>query len=168
MTASLPSIILGIDPGSRCTGFGLLSLQGTNLRYLHSGVIQCKQATMTERLQFIQSSLHHLIAQHQPQHVAIESIFTCRNPQSALKLGQARGVALAAVGKFNLPVAEYAPRLIKQAVVGKGSADKAQMRQVMKMLLKLETLPGPDEADALAIAWCHANNYQWQQRIKSA
>ena len=151
-------IILGIDPGSRITGFGLInSVGGRKIEYIASGCIRAGTGELPERLETIYKSVTELIQQYCPQEFAIEQVFMGKNADSALKLGQARGVAILAAQLASLPVHEYAPRTIKQAVVGTGSAGKEQVQQMVQRLLKLPGLPQADAADALAIALCHAH-----------
>lgn len=150
--------ILGIDPGSRVTGYGVIWVQGQQLRYISSGCIRTPaQGDLAPRLQAIYQGVADLIYDHQPQEVAVEQVFFHRNARSALKLGQARGVAIAGATVQGAIVAEYSPRRVKQAVVGYGAADKAQVQQMVKRLLCLNGLPATDAADALAIAICHAH-----------
>ena len=148
-------IILGIDPGSRKTGVGIIAQSGQKIECIFHGHIQPAAESMAQRLNQIHQGLCDLIKQYQPHEAAIEMIFTCRNPSSALKLGQARGVALTAIA--SLPVGEYAPRQVKQAVVGTGAASKEQVQHMVMRLLKLNKKPQEDAADALAIALCHAH-----------
>lgn len=148
-------IILGIDPGSRCTGFGVVVQSGQKLHCLDYGQIKPSANSLADRLLHINQRLNELVVEHQPDEAAIEQIFTCRNPQSALKLGHARGAALMAVA--SLPLGEYAPRAIKQAVVGYGGASKEQVQHMVTRLLNLKSRPAADAADALAIALCHAH-----------
>lgn len=151
--------ILGIDPGSRITGFGVIHVPSSHtLRYVASGCIVTKGTDMGQRLVQIYTHLKTVIEQYQPQEVALESVFVHRNVMSALKLGQARGAAIVALN--GLTLAEYAPRAVKQAVVGYGAASKTQVQQMVQTLLKLSGLPRADAADALAIAVCHAHQRQ--------
>ncbi|MEC8443152.1 MAG: crossover junction endodeoxyribonuclease RuvC [Pseudomonadota bacterium] len=151
-------IILGIDPGSRVTGFGVINAPGgQKVEYITSGCIRAGTGPLPERLQTIYQGVSQLIEEYCPQEFAIEQVFMGRNADSALKLGQARGVAILAAQLQSLPVHEYAPRTIKQAVAGTGAADKAQVQYMVQRLLKLPGLPQSDAADALAIALCHAH-----------
>lgn len=161
-------IILGIDPGSRCTGYGIIWTEGSNYGCITHGHIRTKGTEVNQRLQQIQQGLLDVITTHCPDEAAIEQIFTLRNPNSALKLGQARGAALAATAAQNLPTAEYSARKIKLAVVGYGAATKTQVQHMVSVLLKLQTPPQADAADALAIAICHANTSRYQQHINRA
>ena len=148
--------MLGIDPGSQRTGFGVLDATGSRLRYVASGVIRTSQADFAGRLCEIFRCVQTIVAQYQPQQIAIEKVFVNRNPDSALKLGQARGAAICGTADAQAEVFEYATRQIKQAVVGSGNADKAQVQLMMRTLLKLDGPVAVDAADALATAVCHA------------
>jgi len=154
------AIILGIDPGSRITGYGVIRQVGGKFEYLGSGCIRLQGDELAPRLQQIFNGVSEIINQFQPTGFAIEQVFMAKNPDSALKLGQARGVAIVAATNNNLPVAEYSARQIKQAVVGKGSADKTQVQHMVTHLLKLSATPQADAADALAVALCHSNTQQ--------
>ena len=153
--------VLGVDPGSRVTGYGLIDVRQDAVRYVASGCINTKGGTkggaLPLRLAEIYRGLRQVIAAHAPNEFAIEDVFFARNPQSALKLGQARGVAIAAAVGADLPVNEYAARAVKQAVVGTGRASKAQVAYMVRMLLQLDAEPASDAADALAVALCHVN-----------
>lgn len=152
------SLILGIDPGSRKTGFGIINQMGSRSEYVTSGVIRLEAfPTFPERLDNLYRCLSEVIEQWVPQQAAIEQVFMGRSADSALKLGQARGVAIVAATQAGLDVSEYAARKVKQAVVGKGGADKTQVQHMVQMLLKLPGLPQEDAADALAVALCHAH-----------
>ncbi|TRW50262.1 crossover junction endodeoxyribonuclease RuvC [Aliidiomarina halalkaliphila] len=163
-------IILGIDPGSRITGYGVIQQDGSRLSYLGSGCIKLARAggstdiTLATRLRMIHDGVSELIQQFQPTDFAIEQVFMARNPDSALKLGQARGAAIVAAALHDLVVEEYAARAVKQAVVGTGGADKEQVQHMVKQLLKLPRVPQADAADALAVAICHAHNTRVQWR----
>lgn len=148
-------IILGIDPGSRITGFGVIQSDGNKHLYITSGCVQTVHGELPTRLRQIFSNIADIIRVHKPVEVAIEHVFMRNNVKSAFKLEQARGAAMAAVGE--LTVAEYSPRQIKQAVVGYGGADKIQVQHMVKSLLKLSDVPPTDAADALAVAVCHAH-----------
>ncbi|MBI4938661.1 MAG: crossover junction endodeoxyribonuclease RuvC [Nitrosomonadales bacterium] len=152
-----PVRILGIDPGLRVTGFGILDKAGQKLAYVASGCIKTPDAELPERLRVILDSLGEVIAQHQPQQVAVEKVFVNVNPQSTLLLGQARGAAICAAVLAGLPVAEYTALQVKQAVVGNGHAKKEQVQEMVRRLLELSGSPSPDAADALACAICHAH-----------
>lgn len=161
-------IILGIDPGSRCTGYGIIWTQDSQYGCITYGQIRTKGNEVNRRLQQIQHGLTTVIKKHGPHEAAIEQIFTLRNPKSALKLGQARGAALVATSTQNLPTAEYSARKIKLAIVGYGAATKTQVQHMVSMLLKLQKPLQADAADALAIAICHANTQRYQQHINCA
>jgi crossover junction endodeoxyribonuclease RuvC len=154
-----PIRILGIDPGLRNTGWGLIEAAGTRLTYVGCGSIHTDAATsLAERLALIHRSIARLIDDERPAEAAVEETFVNRDPQSTLKLGQARGAALAALALMELPVAEYAANLIKKTVVGVGHAEKAQVQMMVKMLLPASQAKSPDAADALAVAICHAQH----------
>ena len=158
--------ILGIDPGSRFTGYGLIDSDGQQARYVASGCVRVNGDNLPEKLGLIFRELSVLIDEYQPQQLAIESVFMHRNADSALKLGQARGAAICAGVTREIPVAEYAPREIKQAVVGKGSADKLQVQHMVTILLQLKEKPQEDAADALAVALCHQHTQQTLNRMQ--
>lgn len=162
------SIILGIDPGSRLTGYGVISFQSNKPVYMASGCIRITATDLPTRLTTIFNGITELVSQFTPDECAIEEVFMARNADSALKLGQARGVALVAAAQQGVPVSEYSARKVKQAVVGKGSADKKQVQHMVTQLLRLEGTPQADAADALAIALCHANTQQNLLRIAGA
>jgi crossover junction endodeoxyribonuclease RuvC len=149
--------ILGVDPGSRRTGFGVIECRGTDYVHVAHGCLNVGGAVMTERLRLIFDGLQALIDEHEPAEVAVERVFVNRNVESALKLGQARGAALCAVPR-GLPVFEYAPRAIKLALVGSGAAEKSQVSHMITTLLRLSGRIGPDASDALAVAVCHAHS----------
>ena len=150
------AVILGIDPGSRVTGFGVIKHEASTTQYVSSGCIRATlKAPAAERLQEIFSGLQELIFLHDPEHIAIERIFMARSAESALKLGQARGVALLAAAQAKRSIFEYEAKKVKQAVVGSGAAGKAQVQHMVQVLLGLEGRPQEDAADALAIALCH-------------
>jgi crossover junction endodeoxyribonuclease RuvC len=151
------SIILGIDPGSRITGYGVIQQQGRHLHYLGSGCIRTSESELSGKLKQIYAGVSEIIIQFQPDVFAIEQVFMAKNADSALKLGQARGAAIVAAVNAELPVFEYAARLVKQAVVGTGAADKIQVQHMVKQMLKLPANPQADAADALGVAICHAN-----------
>lgn len=159
------ALILGIDPGSRKCGYGLVSAAGSRLEHVASGVIRIEQLPFTERMLAIHEELCVLIDRHQPQIAALEEIFVGKSASSALKLGQARGAALVACGSRRLEVHEYATRKIKLAVVGTGSADKGQMQHMIRILLKLSEQPAEDAADALSVAVCHAHTQHTLVRL---
>lgn len=157
-------LILGIDPGSRITGYGVIRASGSRTEYVASGCIRISGDQLADRLQQVYAGVTEVIERYQPQEMAIEQVFMSRNADSALKLGQARGVAIVAGANRLLPIAEYAARRVKQSVVGNGGADKAQVQHMVMHLLKLPGLPQADAADALAIALCHAHTCAGQIR----
>ena len=154
------TIIIGIDPGSRVTGFGVIRMGRQRAEHLHSGCISVGDLPFPDRLCGIFDALTAVVAEFAPTEAAIEKVFVQRNVESALKLGQARGAAMVAVAKLALAVHEYSPNSIKQAVVGRGHADKAQVQHMIKALLGLTKAPPTDAADALAVALCHAHTRQ--------
>jgi crossover junction endodeoxyribonuclease RuvC len=169
MTANPGSVrILGIDPGLRVTGFGLLERAGQTLRYVTSGVVRTPDGELPERLKAILESLTAVIAEHAPDQVAVEKVFVNVNPQSTLLLGQARGAAICAAVSCGLPVAEYTALQVKQSVVGNGHAAKEQVQEMVRRLLALPGDPSADAADALACAICHAHGGQGLGRLATA
>lgn len=152
-----PVRILGIDPGLRLTGFGLIEKSGQKLSYVTSGVIRSGEGGLPERLGVLFSGLTELIEAHRPDVCAVEIVFVNVNPQSTLLLGQARGAAISAAVNQKLTVCEYTALQIKQAVAGHGRAAKAQVQEMVKRLLNLPAVPQADAADALACAICHAH-----------
>ncbi len=155
------TIILGIDPGSRTTGYGVIRVDGQKYCYIDSGCIRVvapnKTLPLAERLKTIFDGISNVIADYHPDEVAIEQVFMARNADSALKLGQARGVAMVAASIHAIDVAEYSALQIKKSVVGTGRADKSQIQHMVKSILLLSGKPQSDAADALAVALCHAN-----------
>ena len=151
------SRILGIDPGLRVTGFGVIEKDGARLRYVASGCVKSGAGDLASRLKAILDGLNQVIAEHRPGEIAVEKVFVNANPQSTLALGQARGTAICAAVLAGLPVAEYTALQVKQSVVGVGHAKKEQVQHMVKRLLALPGDPGPDAADALACAICHAH-----------
>ena len=152
--------ILGIDPGLRITGFGIIEKNGNKLAYISSGCIRSGDADLPDRLKVILSGLREIIGAHRPQQVALEKVFVNVNPASTLALGQARGTAICAAVDAGLPVSEYTALQVKQAVVGNGHARKEQVQEMVKRLLKLSGVPSADAADALACTICHAHGGQ--------
>ncbi|WP_249975638.1 crossover junction endodeoxyribonuclease RuvC [Vreelandella olivaria] len=148
--------ILGIDPGSRITGYGVIDLVGVTPRYIASGCIRTAEGALEQRLAQIYAGLAEVISIHRPDAVAVERVFMAKNVDSALKLGQARGAALVCIANHGLCIGEYAARQIKQAVTGQGGADKSQVQHMVTALLQLSATPQADAADALAIALTHA------------
>lgn len=154
--------ILGIDPGSRVTGFGVLDFEGDSPTYVTSGTVSSHQGDFPTRLKQIFQSVREIVAEFEPDIVVVESVFMHRNPGSALKLGHARSAALCATFEFDVEVFEYSPRAIKQAIVGTGSASKEQVQHMVVRLLGLNGSPAEDAADALATAMCHVH----QNRVR--
>ena len=148
--------VLGIDPGSQCTGFGIVDATGPRLAYVASGVIRTGQGDFAARLCEIFRGIQLVVAEYKPQEISIERVFVNRNPDSALKLGQARGAAICGAADSGAEIFEYATREIKLAVVGSGGAEKTQVQLMMKSILKLDGSLSADAADALAAAVCHA------------
>ena len=153
-------LVLGIDPGTAITGYGLVTEVDSQLQAVAYGVITTPSDwPMPQRLQKIYRDLTALIAEHQPTEGAVEQLFFSRNVKTALAVGQARGVALLALAEGGVPIYEYTPLQVKQSVVGYGRAEKKQIQELVKLLLGLETVPQPDDAaDALAIAICHIHS----------
>ena len=152
--------ILGIDPGLRITGFGIIEKNGSKLAYVVSGCIKSGDSDLPDRLKTILAGLRQVIEAHQPRQVALEKVFVNINPASTLALGQARGTAICAAVDAGLPVSEYTALQVKQAVVGNGHAKKEQVQEMVKRLLGLAGAPSADAADALACAICHAHGGQ--------
>ena len=160
--------ILGIDPGSRKTGYGIIECQGQKSQAISFGTINAGSGDFPTRLKIIFQSISKLIDEFQPDEFAIESVFVSKNAGSALKLGQARGAAICAAVNIDLPVGEYAPREVKQALVGKGSAEKSQVAHMVGLILGISEKIPEDAADALAIALCHNHSSSGQQRLATA
>ena len=154
------SIILGIDPGSRITGYGVIQQKGSKCLYVASGCIRTKGDTLAPKLDMIFNGVSEIIQQYQPTEFGIEQVFMAKNADSALKLGQARGAAIVAATQANLYVCEYSARQIKQAVTGTGGATKDQVQAMVVQILSLSGRPQADAADGLAIAICHAHTAQ--------
>ena len=156
------TVLLGIDPGSRTTGYGLVKVVNGKQQYLDSGCIRIvkgnEKLPLADRLRIVFDSISNLIADHHPDEVAIERVFLSKNADSALKLGQARGVAIVAAAVHALDVAEYSALEVKKSVVGTGRATKEQVQHMVTAILGLNRSPQADAADALAIALCHANS----------
>lgn len=149
--------ILGLDPGLRVTGYGVIDKEGQKLRYVASGVVRTKDGELPERIGILFAGIGEIVATYRPEHCAVEKVFVNVNPQSTLLLGQARGAAIAALTHAGQSVFEYTALQVKQAVVGNGHADKQQVMHMVKRLLQLPGEPKADAADALACAICHAH-----------
>ena len=163
------SLILGIDPGSRITGYGIVESADSGTRYVASGCIRtADQGTLPAKLNEIYQGITEIIERYAPRELAIEQVFMARSAGSALKLGQARGVAIIAATQKDLPVHEYAAKQVKQAVVGRGAATKEQIQHMVRALLNLPGTPQSDAADALAIAICHVNMQESLARVAGA
>ncbi|MBM4218516.1 MAG: crossover junction endodeoxyribonuclease RuvC [Gammaproteobacteria bacterium] len=158
--------ILGLDPGSRITGYGVVDAGARGLRYVASGCIRVGEGEMAARLLAIHRHVSELVDAYSPGEVAVERVFMARNPDSALKLGQARGAALCGACGSGARVFEYAPRAVKLTVTGSGNAEKAQVMHMVKSLLVLEGRLSADAADALAIAVCHAQHRNGAARLR--
>ena len=159
--------ILGIDPGSRLTGFGVLDFVGDQPSYVASGTVKSRDGTFPDRLKTIFAAMGEIVDEYRPDIVSIETVFMSHNAGSALKLGHARSAAICATFAFDVEVFEYAPREIKQAVVGTGSASKAQVQHMIVSLLQLSETPSEDAADALAAAICHGNQRVLRSRLSN-
>jgi crossover junction endodeoxyribonuclease RuvC len=157
--------ILGIDPGSQITGYGIIDMDGNHASHVTHGEIRVTGETQGAKLHFIYQRLAELISKHHPDEAAIERVFMHRNADSALKLGQARGSAIVACVEQGLEIYEYTANQIKQATVGKGHAAKQQVQHMVKILLCLGELPGSDAADALAVALCHGHTREGLKRM---
>lgn len=160
--------ILGIDPGSRVTGYGVIDSDGVTSRHVSSGCIRTENEDFSARLGEIFLGIQEIVKTQQPDEVAVEQVFVARNPSSALKLGHARGAAVTAVVTLDLSVAEYTPRAVKKALVGTGAAEKEQVQHMIRLLLGVKGKMGLDESDALAIALCHAHTSINHLKIRSA
>ncbi len=159
-------LILGLDPGLGTTGWGLIRAEGNRLSHVANGQLKTDaKAPLPRRLAHLDAMLAALVADHAPDGAAVEEVFVNSNPQSTLKLAHARGVAIAAVARAGLDVGEYAPRLVKKAVVGTGTAEKAQVHAMIARLLPGTKIAGADAADALAVAICHAHHLASARRI---
>ncbi len=157
--------ILGIDPGSRVTGFGVLDFSGDRPNYVASGAVRTPEGTFPERLRRIFVAIGEIVSEYRPDVAAVESVFMARNAASALKLGQARSAALCATFAQDIDIVEYAPREIKLAVVGTGSASKEQVQHMIVSLLNLDGVPSSDAADALAAALCHGHHRRLRSQL---
>lgn len=167
-TSAVPVRILGVDPGSRATGIGLIEVAGSRQRCIVHETLRLPDLPLEQRLLRLLTRLRELIAEHRPDEVAMEEVFVRRNVASALVLGQARGAALCAVAEAGLPLHEYAPASIKLAVAGSGRAEKAQIQRMVRVLLNLPSAPAEDAADALACALCHAHGRTLKLRTQKA
>ncbi len=159
--------ILGIDPGSRLTGYGIIEIVPNGYRYVTSGALKIQADDFPRKLKQIFDGILQLVEIYKPEQMAIEQVFMSKNADSALKLGHARGAAICAVQMNDIPVFEYAARQVKQAIVGKGSADKLQVQQMVKLLLNIQGTMQIDASDALGIAICHAHYAQTAQRLQT-
>ena len=163
------TLILGLDPGLRHTGWGIIASAGNRLRFVAAGALHPSPGLpMASRLAVLADGLTRLIAEHQPDEAAVEETFVNGNARAALKLGQARGIALLVPAQFGLTVGEYAPNAVKKTVVGVGHADKGQVDHMVRVQLPGVKIAGPDAADALAIAICHAHHLQSAGRLAAA
>jgi crossover junction endodeoxyribonuclease RuvC len=159
-------IIIGLDPGLGCTGWGVIEAECNRLSHVANGQIRTDpKAELAARLLNLHAALLAVLAAHRPGSAAVEEVFVNENPQSTLKLGQARGVVLLAAASLSIPVGEYAPRLVKKAVVGTGGADKVQVHAMVERLLPGVKIAGPDAADALAVAITHAHHLATARRV---
>jgi crossover junction endodeoxyribonuclease RuvC len=161
-------LVIGIDPGSRYTGYGIVNKQGQNIEHVASGRINAsnKALDFIDRLEIIYRGLSHILEEYAPEQAAVESVFTARNAMSSIKLGHARGVALLALRHANLELNEYAPALVKQSVSGHGRATKDQVQSMVRLRLKLRSELLEDAADALAVAICHCQAVDFTRRLK--
>jgi len=151
--------IIGIDPGSRVTGYGIIACRGPEIGFVTCGTIRMHRETdFSHRLFMIFDGLSGVMDRHQPDVAAVEDLFVAHNVRSALKLGQARGAAVVAACRQGMPVFDYTPRKVKESVAGYGHADKSQVQEMVRVLLELSALPSSDAADALAVALCHAHH----------
>jgi len=161
--------LLGLDPGLGTTGWGIIQAEGNRLSHIANGQLKTDTAApLPERLADLARQLETLIAEHAPEGAAVEEVFVNKNPQSTLKLGQARGVVLCAAARAGIDVGEYAARLVKKAVVGVGNAEKAQVHAMVARLLPGVKVAGADAADALAVAICHAHHLASARRVPIA
>ena len=160
--------VLGIDPGSRLTGYGIIEVNGNHTTHIDHGCIRVKGTALADRLRQIFDGVSTIIDRYQPEEVAVERVFMHKNADSALKLGQARGVAIAAAAVGERQVFEYTANQVKQAVVGRGHAEKGQIQRMIQILLCLNETLQADAADALGVALCHSHARDHQQRITRA
>jgi crossover junction endodeoxyribonuclease RuvC len=164
-TVTITRRILGIDPGSRLTGFGVVDFQGAKAIYVASGTVKSMDGAFADRLRQIFESIGNIVDEFRPDVVAVESVFMHKNAGSALKLGHARSAALCATFEHGAEIYEYAPREIKKAVVGTGAATKEQVQHMIVSILKLDGVPAPDAADALATALCHGHQHRLHAQL---
>ena len=160
--------VLGIDPGSRVTGYGVIETDGVRSRHLGSGCIRTASGGFPGRLGEIFTGIRAVLDEWRPGEVAIEQVFVSRNASSALKLGQARGAAISAIVTLDLPVFEYTPAAVKQGLVGNGRAEKGQVQHMVRVILGMQGRLALDESDALAIALCHAHSHATRRQIEAA
>lgn len=160
--------VIGIDPGLRRTGWGVVDVEGTLIRHVGNGICQSEGASLAERLRSLHAALTCVLAHYAPDTAAVEQTFVNKDAAGTLKLGQARGIALLVPAQAGLEVAEYAPNAVKKAVVGVGHAEKAQIAHMVRLQLPGVALEGPDAADALAIALCHAHHMRFEGRLQAA
>lgn len=160
--------VIGIDPGLRCTGWGVIDLDGSRMRHVANGTCRADGTTLAERLAHLYDLLDAVFVSHGPQEAAVEQTFVNKDASGTLKLGQARAVALLVPARAGLPVGEYAPNAVKKAVVGVGHAQKGQVEHMVKLQFPGVVLDGPDAADALAVALCHAFHRQTAGRLAAA
>ncbi|WP_395614302.1 crossover junction endodeoxyribonuclease RuvC [Allosphingosinicella sp.] len=159
-------IIIGLDPGLACTGWGVIAAEGNRLSHIANGQVRTDaKAALPDRLVRLEAALGEVLAAHKPAVAACEEVFLNDNPQSTLKLGQARGVILLALAKGGLAIGEYAPRLVKKALVGTGAAEKTQVHAMVQRLLPAAKIAGADAADALAVAITHAHHLASARRL---
>jgi crossover junction endodeoxyribonuclease RuvC len=159
-------IIIGLDPGLACTGWGVIAAEGNRLSHVANGQVRTEASEpLPARLVRLEAALGEVLGEHCPQAAAVEEVFLNDNPQSSLKLGQARGVVLLAAARRGIPIGEYAPRLVKKAVVGVGAADKSQVHAMVQRLLPGIRIAGADAADALAVAITHAHHLATARRV---
>lgn len=161
-------LLLGLDPGLRNTGWGVIEAEGNRLRHVANGVVRSGTGSLAERLSCLFDGLSTIIAEHRPDAAAVEETFVNKDAKATLKLGQARGIALLAPARAGLPVAEYSANLIKKSVVGYGHADKTQIGHMVALLLPGADPAAADAADALAVAICHAHHMQSAQLVEAA
>jgi len=160
--------VLGIDPGSRVTGYGVIETDGVRSRHLASGCIRTTAGDFPARLGEIFHGVREVLVEWQPQQVAVEQVFVSRNAASALKLGQARGAAISAIVTLDLQVFEYTPAAVKQGLVGNGRAEKEQVQHMVRVILGMQGKMALDESDALAVALCHAHGHATRRQIEAA